>query len=444
MLSYTLLWLRLSPLVLLGATLGAAGLMLIWLRPYAGLHLFVATLFVENAFGEGLTAMKAIGAMILLGWLMNLATRREAGIRLDVFTLAVVLFVAWCGLSPVFAIDASVAGQRLLTFTQLVVASLMFRSVVDSPERLRGVYWSIVVCTWIVTILALIEYYLGRTPNVSGLVKNRNLMATYIDIAIVCAYFLHGMTRHRGARMFLASTLPVLFLGVALTFSRAGLVMLCFALVLAWYFVTRMHSFILMLGSMMLLLTMTFVLPDTFWRRAGSIVPAIQRQEDTFGTRVRLWRVGWAMVQDRPLTGVGAGNFNIAFPRYGRGEFKFSNFATHNAYVGMAAETGVVGLGLYLVLQLLSIRKARRAMLNGGLERRVLAAAATVIIPMMMIGALAGDAQYLKMLWMWLGLAAAVGDMAPPRSVPMRSKVDESPGSPLSAGSGALSALPCP
>src|SRR3989304_5970566 len=92
-------------------------------------------------------------------------------------------------------------------------------------------------------------YYLGMTPTASGLVGNRNLLATYINVAIVCAYLLHQETRDGARRIVLAACLPILFLGLALTFSRAGLIVLVFALVLVWYRAARQRKFLLLVGS---------------------------------------------------------------------------------------------------------------------------------------------------------------------------------------------------
>jgi O-antigen ligase len=432
-----LIWLHLSPVILLGGMLTIAGGILIWFRPYVGLHVFIAMLFLEYAIPgeEGVTAIKVIGGIILFGWLLAVATRRHPGIRLDWFAIAVLAFLIWCGVTLVFAFDSFQAASRLFTFSQLGLAALMFRSVADSPARLRGVYWEIVAWTWFSTIVGIAGYYMGMAGSAAGLLKNKNLMASYINIAIICAYLLYGMTRHKGARLLLAASLPVFFLGAALSFSRGGLVSLGVALILVWYFSARQRSFQILFASAALMLTIAFVLPETFWKRAGSIVPAIRHQEDTFGSRVRIWKVGWAMVQDRPITGVGAGNFNLAYPRYGRRELVFSSLAPHNTYVGMAAETGLVGLALYLLVHLSSLRLANRAsswgLENDRVDLHMLAVAAQVCILSMMVGGLSGDAQTGKMLWMWLGLTAGIGTMVPRKPIAARQEIPGNEGAPL-------------
>jgi O-antigen ligase len=187
-------------------------------------------------------------------------------------------------------------------------------------------------------------------------------------------------------------------------------------LVLVWYRAARQRKFLLLVGSIGMICVLTFVLPAAFWQRAGSIVPAIRKQEDTFGARLGFWRVALRMVEDRPIVGVGPGNYVAAYPRYARsGDHRFLTFATHNAFVGVAAETGVVGLALFLLISGLALRNARRAILTG----RVLAQSyienfgvvAEVCLLAILMAGLSGNVESLKCLWMFFGLALAMGRM---------------------------------
>ncbi|MFP4502199.1 MAG: O-antigen ligase family protein [Candidatus Hydrogenedentota bacterium] len=66
----------------------------------------------------------------------------------------------------------------------------------------------------------------------------------------------------------------------------------------------------------------------------------------SFRLRLSYWKVGWRMVQDRPLTGVGLGNFGAAYQRYqtmDAGDVE----AAHNGYLKALAETGLFGFLLF-------------------------------------------------------------------------------------------------
>lgn len=419
MLSVALVWWHLPPETVLALSVGGIGLVVLSMRPYVGVHVFIMTLFVENVFGsgEGITPMKVIGAVVLSGWFVNMGIQRKTGFKFDRFVIVLILFLVWCGVSLAFAVEPGVALSRVFTYTQLALATLMFSSVVDTPGRMRGVYWSFVIWVTFSTLLAVVMYYLGMTPNASGLVGNRNLLATYINVAIVCAYLLHQETRDGARRIVLVTCLPVLFLGLALTFSRAGLIVLVFALALVWYRVVRQRKFLLLVGTIGMMCMLTFVLPAAFWQRAGSIVPAIRKQEDTFGTRLRLWRVALRMVEDRPIVGVGPGNYVAAYPRYARGgDRAFESLVTHNAFMGIAAQTGVLGLGLFLLISGLALRDARRAVFTGRVLARsdmeIFGVVAEVCLLVVLMEGLSGDVESLKCLWIFYGLAVAMGRKA--------------------------------
>ncbi len=418
-LSVALVWWHLPPEIVLALSVGGIGLVVLSMRPYVGVHVFIMTLFVEGAFGSGagITPMKAIGIVVLGSWLVNMGIQRKTGFKFDKFVIVLILFLIWCGITLVFAVETWNALSRVFTYTQLALATLMFSSVVDTTGRMRRVYWSFVIWVTVSTLLAVVMYYLGMTPHARGLVGNRNLLAVYINLAIVCAFLLHQETRDGARRMVLLTCLPVLFLGLALTFSRMGLIVFFLALVQVWYRAAKQRKFLLLLGTIGIMCVLTFVLPAAFWQRAGSIVPAIRKQEDTFGSRVRLWGVALRMVEDRPIVGVGPGNFVAAYPRYARGGDQYlQNLVTHSTYMSMAAETGAIGLGLFLVMSGLALRDARRAVLTGRTsaqpEIENFGVVAEVCLLVILMAGVSGNWEGHKCLWLFYGLAVAMGRMA--------------------------------
>ena len=417
-LAVALIWMRLSPLIILMLTVGGIALLVMTLRPIVAVHAFIMLLNVENLVStkQGFTGMKALGAIILVGWLLSMAARRKIAVQWNTLVMAALLFVTWCAVSLLYAFDSELALSRLFTYVQLTTAMVMFHSVVDDGPKLRAVLWSIVLWVLLSTVVALAEYYTGLTRVAVGLAGNRNLLVVYIGIGTVCSTMLYMETDRVVPKLFLASALPVFFLGLALTMSRAGLIAQIVALLVVWYRIAREKGFLILTLSVALLCVIALVLPDAFWKRAGTIVPSIKRQENTFGVRVRLWKVGWRMIEDRPVTGVGPGNFMAAFPHYGPGELVSKKLVTHNAYVGVAAEQGLVGAVLFLALHLIALREARRAIRAGeegaSRELRCFAVAAEAGILVIMVNALTLNSEIFKILWMLFGLAMSLGHMA--------------------------------
>ena len=68
--------------------------------------------------------------------------------------------------------------------------------------------------------------------------------------------------------------------------------------------------------------------------------------------RVAHWAAGWRMFQDRPLLGVGAGNFDDAYRAYALHPFDDPLGHAHNVMLNFGAEAGLLGMLMFAVLTL--------------------------------------------------------------------------------------------
>ena len=78
-------------------------------------------------------------------------------------------------------------------------------------------------------------------------------------------------------------------------------------------------------------------------------------QEDSFRTRLLIWRGALDMIKENPLVGTGIGTFVWAFPRYRpAGLITMSHYA-HNDYLHIAAEMGVLAffIAVWMLVALL-------------------------------------------------------------------------------------------
>jgi len=418
-LAVSLVWMHTPPEIVLLLTVAGVASGVLAMNPLIGVHAFVLMWFIETTMTqeqEGVSLMKVIGVVILGGWLLSVALHRRLNLRFYALLFVGLLFLAWCGISTIYAIDTPMALARVFTYTQMLIAIAMLLSVVDTVPKLRGVFWAFVVWTTISSVIALIGYYLGMTRVAVGQLGNRNLLAIYASMAIICAFLLFQSSESKAAKAVLGGSLPILFLGLALTLSRTGLIALALGLAVASYRVLRERGFLLLIGSLATVCVLLFILPDAFWRRADSIIPAVERQQETFGLRVKLWRIGIRMAEDRPVTGVGPGNFTLAFPRYVRGPMLWFPRVAHNSYISVAAEEGLVGLALFLIINLLALFYARGAIHTASrLGYRPLIILATIVEANLLITmcvGMSGSNEHVKYQWAFFGLAMCVKRIA--------------------------------
>ncbi|MBM3695456.1 MAG: hypothetical protein FJW79_05940 [Actinobacteria bacterium] len=127
----------------------------------------------------------------------------------------------------------------------------------------------------------------------------------------------------------------------------------------------------------------------------------------------------WAMFVERPLTGVGLGNFAAHYQEYARGlgiEVRRVDREAHNLYLEVAAETGVFGLAAFGVMvggAFRAVRLARRRWRAGGREADAgLAYAVGVALTGWLATSVFLHLDFARPWWLLLGIAFALPRLA--------------------------------
>ena len=116
----------------------------------------------------------------------------------------------------------------------------------------------------------------------------------------------------------------------------------------------------------MTLLLATPLMPSWFWVRLGSITNPAQDESGSRQARKDLMWEGWQTFVEHPLTGVGAGQFKNYNPPDRLEPWR----ETHNVLLQVAAELGIFGLLVFLLLlwQAVSALLWTRRMFSVGLR----------------------------------------------------------------------------
>jgi O-antigen ligase len=416
-----LIVLRLDPLIVLALCVGAAILAMLVVHPLVGVHIIVAALYCENALvnRDGVTAMQVIGPLVLGTWAVNALLRRQNPFRVGALGFAMLAFVLWGSLSLFYAYDLSWAWLRLGTFIQLSMFCLMCIGVLNDLQRILSVCWAMIGWSAAASLIGLYTYATGITSAVTSPGENRNNFALFLVISAVLAFLLSEEARKLWMRNLVRfGVLPLLLLSLALAFSRTGYI----AIVVAWiclafrFAQARRILPVMAMGLGIALLAP--LLPDAFYARAWSIVPALNQETnrfgkaDTFNIRVNVWQQGVEMVEAHPITGVGLGNFHTELVEVARGKDLRQRIAAHSTYVGLAAEEGLVGLALYLSLIVLTLRSAGKAFKAGRRLKRFdvqsVAAMVEAGIVVTMLWSISGNSETMKMVWLLFALGRSV------------------------------------
>jgi len=106
------------------------------------------------------------------------------------------------------------------------------------------------------------------------------------------------------------------------------------------------HLHIWILGLVIILGTLLFFTQQI-------VLPKLKGIDRSFESRSIIWYGGWRQFLDRPVIGNGPGTFRILFPKYRRPDYMehdISNVTlySHNRYLDLLCETGVVGFLTYM------------------------------------------------------------------------------------------------
>jgi O-antigen ligase len=413
---------------MLGVALAAAlvfALIVMW-DLTLGVCLFLLVTFLDVVSrNQNLSLTKGAGAVLAGSWLATMATRR--GSRRDLtshvpwLTGALVAFLAWSGMSAFWAESPSAASTSTFRFAlDAMIIPIVFWAVRERKHVvwLFGVF---VVGALLSVLWGLTEGKVAggaaaaQVGRLSGANVEANVLATLLIVCTIFACALALVLRRapiaRGLALAAAIAAMAAFFG---TFSRGGMIALAVVLLAGCVYAGKARP------AFMALVIGVVLVGSVFLQDTTSGAVARLTSTSTSG-RADVWKVGLRMVRANPIIGVGSGNYAVAEPHYfliapgaiQRGDLIIDTpFPAHNIYLQVLAEMGVIGLGLFLSVIVLSIRAAVTAVTlfaaRGERSLEILGRAIVVALA----GILAADFfvsdQHSKQLWLLLALGPAL------------------------------------
>jgi probable O-glycosylation ligase (exosortase A-associated) len=180
------------------------------------------------------------------------------------------------------------------------------------------------------------------------------------DLALVLLFpasIALGLTLRRGLprweRGLGLITYALVLLAVIYTQSRGGLLgVLAVSGVFAW---RRVRNKVLLVSVGGLLMVLLSVVAGLSGRASGGAAEG-GVDESAMG-RLYAWQAAWGMALDHPFKGVGLNNFYFNYYYYSP-HWDGLNHAVHSTWFGVLAETGFIGLAVFLALVLVTLRRA--------------------------------------------------------------------------------------
>ena len=389
-----------------------------------GLALWMPLIFLEGIDAFNL-AGKAAGVVIAIAWLGSLYARRDevrAAIARHRRLLALLLgLLVWVSLSLVWADDLALAAEDLWRWCALLMIFVIVITTVTNERTLRWILVAFIAGAVMSVVIGVADgSFTGASDGgarLEGASGDPNYLAANIVACSILAVSLLALRIGLVARWSIAAAMAVLVAGLVLSGSRGGFLAAGGGIITALIVFKYRRAYVLAATAVILGIgALAFLnLPDA-WDRVTDF-------NDSNG-RSSLWTVAARMWEDNPVGGVGLNNFVVHTGDYVREPGSLEHLklvverphVPHNTYLQILAETGVVGLALFLLFcagcvraAILAARRfeARGEWGFGTLSRGIVVATASVLAASMFLSA-ATD----KRLWVLLALGPVLLGLA--------------------------------
>lgn len=427
------------------AVAGAFGIALLLLaRPWFILPLAIITIFLEH-----LTfANMAVTRILAPGALMIVAAefiRGRARIRPDVPLFCAGAYVIWAIASGMWSV--AVPGTQFL-LQSLVIALIYlvaFAAMLSTERQLRAVLWVWSITAAVLGGLSVVAF--GGSFKISHLdllqagrsqggVGDPDFFAGMQLVTVPLTLVLASDTKDKRGRVILYACVLTLLASVFTSLSRGGFIgtvvlgILFLASKPERLFRSRQEK---ILALVVVAMGMVGFFSRPFLReqvvtRAQSIYAPKNKDEASGAGRTNLWKAAAKTARDHPITGIGFGTFPYVStellyetpgvdPEIIQQREAGNNLVAHNTYLGTAAELGITGLLLWIMVVLstgllLARTAARAAAVGAGFVSRV-SHALLLGLATWSITSIFLSSETTRMFWIIVGLSLALPKLIP-------------------------------
>lgn len=310
---------------------------------------FIVSVPFSKAIAEGLL----ISSIVL--WVARKILLGEPWFRKTGFNLILLAFLISSSLSLFGTESLAVSLHGML---KLIRHLLIFFMVVDAfrTEETIARLIKVIIIGWLIVLLdGIWQYYYGFDLirhaqidltsvhiRIGSSLKNFGIYATFI-LFYIPLFMSAALTRSlKKTERFLAILLLLLsFVSLYHTHSRGAWIASVLSIL---FFGIISGRKIIILLVVVASFAVVLLLP-----RSALIHLDIENKEQSLVERFVLWQRAIDVIEARPLFGMGINTYNLSHKKYDRHpSYRVRGYYAHNGYLQMAAETGLVTLGVFL------------------------------------------------------------------------------------------------
>jgi len=310
-----------------------------------------------------------LGGMWVVQWL----SERKRRLRLDLVDMVPLAFVVWSSITIVLSVSPYHSLFQIYLMLKVYFFYLFVKHWVDNWRKVETVSLALAAGLIFQSLLIFAQFILQENIGLMGPMEDRpvwlgqqifnrpggtvgsdQVVGSYLGLLLPIALAGLLVTLPYWQGLLYGVAFVVGQIALVMTLSRAGWIqfgaaLLLFGLIFFKRVGFRMWALTLVIGwtTVLILMELT-VIGDLVKMRVLEFDPIT-----TFG-RLELAKVAWNMIEANPIFGVGLNTFRFVAPQYDTTGITFVvQAAVHNIPLLVWAETGTVGLLLFLAFPLL-------------------------------------------------------------------------------------------
>jgi len=323
--------------------------------------------------------------LALMFWGFRMINRGELKLISTPLNFPILSFMAICLLSLIWSNSFFISLKELPLFLTGPLLYFIITNNISDEQQINRILNIILIVGGLFGIYGILQYNgidfafwtgnIGR-HHVFGLFGNVNYFAEYLIVPLPLAISLFFTVQNRTHKILLLVGILVMGGSLILTFTRGSYLAIGISSIFMFllYLASRGKSFIreykkifILALAFIILATFIFVIPNPL-NKPGTVISKINSrvsvtqltQSSSIKRRIAIWKFTVMMIKDHPLLGSGIGTFKYNSLKYqaqffSQGENRtlyphgFPD-KTHNEYLQLWAELGIIGLGIFIWL----------------------------------------------------------------------------------------------
>ncbi len=329
---------------------------------------------------------QVIIVVLFLLWMFRVLVLGERIIKTSL-NIPLLVFVLLTTLSYFLSDIKSASLEQL--FRNFILVSLVFIGInnISSERHLNYILNSWIISASIVALYGIFQVYPGGTPFSFSTYGNPNLLASFLVITLPVTFGKFIASSHIVKKIILGIISIVILLCIILTFSRGGIVsLICGVVIFVFLYILTKVSLIRKLRTVqkagfsdgikrsthykkrlivyLVLIFLIFSILTYFLYFLPEVEAGFNILLSKEFPRIYIWQGAMELIKQRPLFGYGIGTFVAYFPEYRPAQFlsyhpPFDQFVrhTHNEFLEITHEMGIVGLATFLWIVFMAIKQ---------------------------------------------------------------------------------------